>query len=152
MIALTLLAAAQSIQTLAPPIAEARPATQWSCNFLDSTGASFALKGEFAEAPVGTDPNADLPTVIEGNGPAFLRGKKGYNAFDSLRDARRYQVTSGAPDGANYNLSFLFTRGEEGLAYITRYVPDAATRRGTLSAFATGSCKSTFKSAGASGQ
>jgi hypothetical protein len=151
-IAVSLLAAAQSMQTLAPPIAEARPATGWSCNFLDSAGKSFALKGEFAEAPVGTDPNASLPTVITGTGPAFLTGKQGYNAFDSLRDARRYQVTARSPDGANYNLSFLFMRDEEGLAFITRYVPDAATGRGSLTAYATASCKSNFKSTGASGQ
>ncbi len=142
----------QMMQTVAPPISEARPATSWSCDFLDSAGKSFALKGEFGEAPVGTDPNADLPTEIGGNGPAFLIGKKGFNAFDSLRDARRYQVTARAPDGANYNLNFLFMRGEEGLAYITRYTPNAATGRGSLTAYATGSCKSVFKSTGASGQ
>ena len=148
-IAITLMVAAQSMQTLAPPIGEVRPATSWSCDFLDSAGNSFALSGEFAEAPVGTDPNADLPTVIGGKGPAFLTGKQGFNAFDSLRDARRYQVTTRSSDGSNYNLSFLFMRGEEGLAYITRYVPNAATGRGSLTAFATGSCKSTFKAAGA---
>jgi hypothetical protein len=148
-IAIALIAAAQTMQTLAPPITEARPATGWSCDFLDSAGNSFALKGEFDEAPVGTDPNADLPTVIGGNGPAFLTGKKGFNAFDSRPDARRYQVTTRSPDGSNYNLSFLFMRDEEGLAYITRYVPNPTTGRGSLTAFATGSCKSTFKPVGA---
>lgn len=147
-VTVALMLAAQSITTLAPSIGEARPATGWSCDFLDTKGARFWLKGQFAEAPVGTDPNADLPTVIEGDGPAFLTGRQGYNAFDSLRDARRYQVTARSPEGANYNVSFLFMRGEEGLAYITQYLPNPATGRGTLSAYATGSCKSTFLVAG----
>ena len=153
-IALAALASMQSMVTIAEPISEARPATEWSCDFLDSSGASFQLKGRFAEAPVGTDPNKDLPTVIEGNGPAPLVGKQGYNAFSSTPDARRYQVSAVARDGSRFNLSFLFARVEEGLAFITRYVPNPATGRGTLSTFASGTCKSTFLApgAGATGQ
>ena len=149
MIALSALILAPSMVTLAPPIREARPATEWSCDFLDGAGARFKLKGRFAEAPVGSDPNASLPTVIEGDAPADLLGKQGYNAFYSSDDARRYQVSTVAKDGSRYNVSFLFARQEEGLAFITRYVPDPSTGRGLLSTFATGTCSSTFLATGA---
>jgi hypothetical protein len=149
MIGLTSIALLQSMVTLAPPIREARPATMWSCDFLDAAGERFWLKGRFAEAPVGTDPNADLPTVIEGKGPAHLVGKQGYNAFASTADARRYQVTSVAKDGSKYNVNFLFARQEEGLAFITRYVPNPSTGRGRLSTVASGTCNATFMALGA---
>jgi hypothetical protein len=143
------LTAVQSVVTLAPPIREARPATEWACDFLDTAGANFKLKGRFAEAPVGTDPNAELPTLIEGNGPPDLVGKQGYNAFSSTADARRYQVSTLAKDGSRYNISFLFARQDEGLAFVTRYVPNPSTGRGQLSSFATGTCSSTFLAPGA---
>ena len=149
MIGSMILASLQAMVTLAPPIREVRPATEWTCDFLDAEGASFQLRGRFAEAVVGTDPNRDLPTVIEGDGPAHLLGKQGYNAFWSAADARRYQVSTIAKDGSRFNVSFLFARGEQGLAIVTRYVPNPSTGRGLLSSYATGSCSSTFLATGA---
>jgi hypothetical protein len=144
-----LILAAQTMVTGAPPITEARPATDWSCDFNDANGARFQLRGAFAEAPVGSDPNAGFATVIEGDGPAPLAGKMQVKAFDSHPDLRSYQVSAYAKDGSSYVMSFGFVPGDGfGLATVTRYVPDAVTKRGTLFAYATGNCRATFHPVG----
>jgi hypothetical protein len=136
---------AQAVITGAAPTTEAYPATEWNCNFTGADGAAFFLKGVFAEAPVGSDPNASFPTQVEGNGPAHLVGPQRVNALYSYPEVRTYQIASYAKDGSNYVTTFSFMEGERiGLATVTRYVPDPATKRGTLSAFATGHCRAVF--------
>jgi len=140
-----LVLAAQSLITGAAPVAEARPATDWQCDFEGADGAAFKLRGAFAEAPAGSDPNRGFPTVIEGDGPAPLLGKTLVNAFYSYPEFRSYQTSSFAKDGSSFVTTFGFMQGERlGLATITRYVPDPVTKRGTLFAFATGHCRATF--------
>jgi hypothetical protein len=137
--------AAQAMVSGAGPTAEARPATEWSCNFNDAEGSAFELHGKFAEAPAGSDPNNGFDTVVEGSGPAPLVGATRVNAFASYPELRSYQVSAYAKDGSSYVTTFGFMQGEElGLATVTRYVPDPVTKRGTLRAFATGHCRATF--------
>jgi len=140
--------AAQTVITGAGPIAEARPATEWSCNFNGADGATFELHGVFAEAPAGSDPNSGFPTDIAGTGPAPLVGRTLVNAFSSYPQLRTYQVSAYAKDGSRYVTTYGFMPGDElGIATVTRYVPDDATGRGTLYAFATGHCRATFRPA-----
>ena len=140
--------AAQSVITGAAPTSEAHPATEWACDFNGADGASFQLRGLFAEAPAGSDPNAAFDTVIQGNGPAPLVGETRVKAFDAYPEIRTYQVSAYAKDGSSYVTTFGFMPGERlGLATITRYVPDPLTQRGTLFAFATGHCRATFRPA-----
>lgn len=143
---------AQTVTTLAPPIKVPRPATTWSCNFTGADAASFTLGGYFAEAPVGSDPNVSMPTMVKGDGPAFLQGAQRYHAHDSLKDLRMYMVSLGHRDGSHYTAIFNLVNDQNaGLATITRYVPDTATGRGKLHAFATGHCSATFHPLGHKG-
>ena len=143
---------AQTVTTLAPLISVPRPATTWSCQYNGADAASFGLNGYFAEAPVGSDPNRSMPTAIKGDGPGFLLGTQSYYAHDSNAQLRRYMVTHSGRDGSNYTLIFNLVNDENaGLATITRYVPDKATGRGKLHAFATGHCSATFHPLGHKG-
>ena len=145
----SLLFLAQTMVTGAAPTGEPRPATEWACDFNGADGAHFRLSGTFAEAPAGSDPNKGYPTQIAGDGPAPLIGKGWVNAFASYPDVRTYQTSAYAKDGSSYVTTFSFMQGDRlGLATITRYVPDPVTKRGTLMAFATGSCRATFHPAG----
>jgi len=140
--------AAQAVVTAAGPAPEARPATEWSCDFNDADGATFELHGVFAEAPAGSDSNSGYAALVEGNGPAPLVGRTMVHAFAAYPELRTYQMSAYGKDGSSYVATFGFMQGEQmGLATITRYLPDPATKRGTLHAFATGHCRAVFQPA-----
>jgi len=136
---------AQSVVTAAAPIEVARPATSWSCQFVGTDAARFELKGFFAEAAVGSDPNASMPTQVTGDGPSGLVGAQRYNAFASFEQLRTYMVHRIDRDGSSKTILLNLMKDEElGLATITHYVPDAASGQGKLHAYATGTCSATF--------
>ncbi|MFZ1741729.1 MAG: hypothetical protein WAT93_02685 [Pontixanthobacter sp.] len=152
MIVASILLAAQTVQTLAPPITEPRPATGWHCSFTDSTGDSFWLKGLFPEAPVGWNPNEGMSTVLEGEAPKPFLGEKMVKAFRSNTEYRNYFLSLAGDKGDRYNFTFSFLRDQNGMVNVTRYDPAALDGQGLLTTFATGHCTSEFrpKSAGAS--
>ncbi|MEM9311259.1 MAG: hypothetical protein AAGA34_07405 [Pseudomonadota bacterium] len=139
-----LLLAMQTIEMPAPPIAEPRAATRWQCRFTDTSGENFALLGQFPEAPVGWDPNKGMPTLIEGDAPAYLLGEASVKAFKQTNETRDYFFFKRDADGVRYNFTLVLRDGARSLASATVYRPDPATGRGTLSAFAVGRCSAQF--------
>jgi len=136
--------ALQSMQTLAPPIEQARPATAWRCSFTDGAGNDFWLKGNFPEAPAGWDPNKGITTAIEGQAPDHLLGTVSVKVFDQTEETRDYFFAKIGADGSRYNFTLLLRDGRTGMATATHYQPDPTTGRGVLSAFAVGRCKAQF--------
>jgi hypothetical protein len=147
MIGLAALLTAQSVTMAAPPTSAPASATAWQCDFVDTQGARFALKGTFPAVPAGSDPNQPLPTRIEGTGPAQLRGNQGASPFTVGDQLRRFYVIGRDGSAGHYNLMVSLVHDDTGLATINYFRRDPATGGGTMSAYANGDCTAEFQPA-----
>ncbi len=147
MIGLATLFAAQSVVMAAPPTSAPASATGWQCDFVDTQGARFALKGRFPAVPTAWDPNRSMPTQIEGTGPAQLLGNQAVRPFTVGEHVRRFYVIGRDGTAGHYNLMINLLHDDDGLATINYFRRDPATGGGTRSAYATGDCTAEFQSA-----
>ena len=144
---LLIIAALGQLITGAPPLAQAVPATDWSCAFEAADGARLKLTGRIAEIPAGTDPNSSLPTEAQAEGLDTLAGKYGVTSQHASDWFREYQLSAFRKGGERYNVNLKLRRGGAGVADITRYVENS--NREPYSYFAAGLCTSQFDVAGA---
>ena len=118
-----LLILAQTMQTLAPGIAQAVPPTAWRCNFQATDGSiKFAMSGMTPLFPVGWDPNSSKFTSVVSDHPdAFKRGV-GVRLGHASDWFREFQASGSGAGNAQYVVNLMLRREGQSIAYITRYV------------------------------
>ena len=142
-----ILAALILVQLVAKPAGaseKAHPATGWSCELTDVSGAKLMLSGRFDEVPAGADPNRGIPIKLTGNGPEPLLTRASFTAGEQSDFFRSYQVNAraGSTDDS-YHLNLELRRGGRGVANITHYSPKTPPEPFTY--IASGLCTADFE-------
>ena len=118
-----LLALAQTVQTLAPGLAQPVPPTAWRCNFQATDGSiKFAMSGITPLFPAGWDPNSSkFVPVVTDHPDAFKRGVS-VTPGHASEWFREFQAGGSGAGNAQYNVNLMLRRSHHSIAYITRYV------------------------------
>jgi hypothetical protein len=142
MVAPLLLAALQATMvTPAPPMAQAIPATRWSCAMSRPDGSRFTLAGLTPLFPVGFDPNRSAPIAVTGDGPATIVGRASVSPGHASDYFREFQISSRwAAERFKLNLSL--RRAGTSIATMTRY--EENERREPYDHYAVGFCTAEF--------
>ena len=142
MSALLFIAAQVTVQTLAPGIPQAIPATAWNCNFQAADGSKFMVAGFTPAFPAGSDPNASKSVTVQSTHPEAFRRPVGVTPGDAGDWFREFQVSSFAPGNAQYMLNLMLRREGASIAYVTRFVSDG--RQVPYEYHAVGLCNADF--------
>jgi hypothetical protein len=143
-VALSVLLAAQTVQTLPPPTADVQSPTDFSCDFLGVEGNRFTLSGIFPEVPAGWDVNRGIAMEMRGDGPTGTTGKMEARPFASSKEFRRFYIPASIPGGEHFNIMIVLFAEETGIATIDRFAPENGDSESKMTSFATEDCKAQF--------
>jgi hypothetical protein len=140
MIALFLMA--QSVQTLAPGIAQAVPATRFACEMTAGDGSRFTIAGTTPLFPKGWDPNRANYVAIESSHAEAFKGKVGIDPGEAGDWFRDFQVSDVTKAGVSYTLRLMLRREGNSAAIATRY--ESTGKQIPYEYYAAGLCKADF--------
>ena len=139
---IVLLALSQVMHTLAPPIAQAVPATAWTCNLQAADGSKFTVAGMTPLFPVGWEPNSSKSITVQSTHPEAFQKTVGITLREGGDWFREFQVRSGYPGVPEYMLNLMLRKEGASIAYVTRFLSDG--RQVPYEYYAVGLCTADF--------
>ena len=143
---IALLVLAQTVQTLAPGIAQAVPATAWNCNLQAADGSKFSVAGVTPLFPVGWEPNSFKIIAVQSTHPEAFQKKVDITLGEARGEwFREFQVSSGYPGVPEHRLNLMLRKEGASIAYVTRYL--STGRQIPYEYYAVGLCNADFSPA-----
>jgi hypothetical protein len=137
-----LLLAQAMIETLAPGIPNAVPATRFTCDLTAADGSRFTVAGTTPFFPKGWDPNRSDYVELQSSHAEAFRRKVGIDPGDAGDWFREFQVSSGYPGVPQYTLQLKLRKEGASVGYVTRYL--STGKPIPFEYYAAGLCKADF--------